>query len=171
MLDQVPRRHFKAILAAPHWQQRQTGLEAICALPVQACALEPAYVFLWASNALLPDALRVLTRWGARYAGILTWCKTSQTGQPRLGLGSHLRSATEHVLIGCWGAPVPRSRTIPSYFLAPRPKTRYRRPESHHRKPDEVYAIVESLSLGPYLELYARHPIREGWTSWGDQGR
>jgi N6-adenosine-specific RNA methylase IME4 len=36
------------------------------------------------------------------------------------------------------------------------------------RKPDDQYAIIESCSEGPYLELFARGR-RDGWTSWGAQ--
>jgi N6-adenosine-specific RNA methylase IME4 len=38
----------------------------------------------------------------------------------------------------------------------------------HSRKPDEQYAIIESCSPGPYLELFAR-ALRENWSVWGDQ--
>ncbi|MGA7401461.1 MAG: MT-A70 family methyltransferase [Candidatus Sulfotelmatobacter sp.] len=42
------------------------------------------------------------------------------------------------------------------------------RKREHSRKPDEQYAIVESCSPGPYLELFARGE-RERWVSWGNQ--
>jgi len=35
----------------------------------------------------------------------------------------------------------------------------------HSRKPDEAYALIESCSPGPYLELLARGS-RNGWISW-----
>jgi N6-adenosine-specific RNA methylase IME4 len=37
----------------------------------------------------------------------------------------------------------------------------------HSRKPDELYPVVESCSPGPYLELFARPPHRDGWDVWG----
>jgi hypothetical protein len=38
----------------------------------------------------------------------------------------------------------------------------------HSRKPDEAYALIESCSPGPYLELFARGS-RDGWISWGNE--
>jgi N6-adenosine-specific RNA methylase IME4 len=42
------------------------------------------------------------------------------------------------------------------------------RKREHSRKPDEQYALIESCSPGPYLEIFARGP-RQGWTVWGNQ--
>ena len=70
-------KQFGTILADPPWQfQNRTGkvapehkrlnrygtmtLEDICALPVADIAAEPAHLYLWVPNALLPDGLRVM---------------------------------------------------------------------------------------------------------------
>ena len=42
------------------------------------------------------------------------------------------------------------------------------RKREHSRKPDEQYALIESCSPGPYLEMFARG-TRADWTYWGDQ--
>jgi len=42
------------------------------------------------------------------------------------------------------------------------------RKREHSRKPDEQYAIIESCSPGPHLELFARG-ARPGWVAWGNQ--
>jgi hypothetical protein len=39
---------------------------------------------------------------------------------------------------------------------------------SSHRKPRQVYEIIERCSGGPFLELFARE-LRRGWTQWGDE--
>jgi hypothetical protein len=44
---------------------------------------------------------------------------------------------------------------------APHPPRR-----EHSRKPDEVYARIEALGEGPYLEVFARFS-RPGWDRWG----
>jgi N6-adenosine-specific RNA methylase IME4 len=31
-----------------------------------------------------------------------------------------------------------------------------------------MYELIEARSLGPYIELFARH-TRPGWDSWGDE--
>ncbi|MHB1855070.1 MAG: MT-A70 family methyltransferase, partial [Acidimicrobiales bacterium] len=42
------------------------------------------------------------------------------------------------------------------------------RKREHSRKPEEQYALIESCSPGPYLELFARY-ARLGWTAWGHE--
>lgn len=42
------------------------------------------------------------------------------------------------------------------------------RKREHSRKPDEQYALIESCSPGPFLELFARGE-RRGWAVWGNQ--
>jgi hypothetical protein len=44
------------------------------------------------------------------------------------------------------------------------------RKREHSRKPDEQYALIESCSPGPYLELFARG-VRPGWATWGEEAR
>lgn len=48
----------------------------------------------------------------------------------------------------------------PSVIHAPRRR--------HSEKPLEFYDLFETVSPGPYLELFARN-AREGWTSWGNE--
>jgi N6-adenosine-specific RNA methylase IME4 len=38
----------------------------------------------------------------------------------------------------------------------------------HSEKPEEFYAMVEQVSPGPYLEMFARRS-RIGWDVWGDE--
>ena len=38
----------------------------------------------------------------------------------------------------------------------------------HSAKPDAFYDLVESVSPGPYLELFARRQ-RLGWDTWGEE--
>ena len=40
------------------------------------------------------------------------------------------------------------------------------RKREHSRKPDEQYALIESCSPGPYLEMFARYP-QKNWYCWG----
>ena len=36
------------------------------------------------------------------------------------------------------------------------------------KKPDEMYSMIEKVSYGPYIELFARRH-KEGWDSWGNE--
>jgi N6-adenosine-specific RNA methylase IME4 len=38
----------------------------------------------------------------------------------------------------------------------------------HSRKPDEAYEHIERMTVGPYIELFARCQ-RPGWVSWGNE--
>ena len=40
--------------------------------------------------------------------------------------------------------------------------------KKHSEKPEAFQAVVESVSPGPYLELFARRK-RHGWASWGNE--
>lgn len=172
---------FRTVLADPPWQfQNRTGkvapehrrltryetmtLDAIAALPVDQVVEEPAHLYLWVPNALLPDGLRVLQAWGFRYKANLVWHKVRKDGgSDGRGVGFYFRNVTELLLFGVRG---PNARTREAgrrqvnLFAS--------RKQEHSRKPDEQYAIIESCSRGPYLELFARG-TRPGWSSWGLQ--
>ncbi len=128
--------------------------------PVRAWAAADAYLALWTPAALLPVALEVLAAWGATYKTVVTWCKERE-GRVQIGLGHHVRTSTELLLLGTWGAPRPADKAVPSHFVAPRGK--------HSAKPDESYDLLERL-VGdvPRLDLFARQQ-RDGWLAWGDE--
>lgn len=171
---------FHTVLADPPWRfQNRTGkvapehrrldrystldLDAICRLPVVDAVARDAHLYLWVPNALLPDGLRVMESWGFRYVSNLVWAKRRKDGGPDgRGVGFYFRNVTELVLFGVRGS----QRTLaPARSQVNLIETRKR---EHSRKPDEQYALIESCSPGPYLELFARQ-ARSGWTSWGDE--
>ncbi len=181
LLTATADRRFATILADPPWRfQNKTGkvapehrrlsrygtltLDEICALPVAAIAAPVAHLYLWCPNALLPDGLRVLAEWGFAYKANLVWHKVRKDGgSDGRGVGFYFRNVTELILFGTRGK---NART-----LAPgRRQVNYlaTRKREHSRKPDEQYAIIESCSPGPYLELFGRG-VRKGWTTWGLQ--
>ena len=136
-------------------------LDDILALPVSAIVAEPAHLYLWIPNALLPEDLRVLAAWGAAYKSNLLWHKIGKDGGPDgRGVGFYFRKTTEFILFSVRGrgartlAPGRRQVNII------RSRTR-----EHSRKPDEAYDLIESCSPGPFLEMFARGS-RSGWTTW-----
>jgi len=174
-------RKFQTILADPPWQfQNRTGkmapehkrlsryatmtLADICDLPVEAAAGEPAHLYLWVPNALLPDGLKVMEHWGFKYKSNIIWYKIRKDGGPdRRGVGFYFRNVTEVLLFGVRGK---NARTLqPGRSQENIISTRKR---EHSRKPDEQYDLIESCSFGDRLELFARGP-RKGWTVWGNQ--
>ncbi|MFV0360772.1 MT-A70 family methyltransferase [Tropicimonas sp.] len=182
---------FSTVMADPPWRfQNRTGkvapehkrlaryptmsLEEICALPVARNMEDRAHCYLWVPNALLPEGLRVLAAWGFDYKSNIVWEKIRKDGGPDgRGVGFYFRNVTELLLFGTRGNDIrtlPPGRSQVNYIEADTPdgdvlKTRKR---EHSRKPDEQYAIIESCSWGPYLELFGRG-VRDGWTVWGNQ--
>lgn len=180
-LRELGGKKFKTILADPPWQfQNRTGkmapehkrlnryptmkLEEIAALPVSDICEETAHLYLWVPNALLAEGLEVMKAWGFTYKTNLIWYKVRKDGGPdRRGVGFYFRNVTEIVLFGIRGKnarTLQPARSQENIIVA--------RKREHSRKPDEQYALIESCSPGPYLELFARGS-REGWTSWGNQ--
>ena len=181
LLASARGRTFGTILADPPWQfQNRTGkvapehkrlnrygtmtLDEICALPVADIAAEPAHLYLWVPNALLPEGLKVLDAWGFRYVSNIVWHKVRKDGgSDGRGVGFYFRNVTELLLFGVRGR---NARTLaPGRRQVNLLATRKR---EHSRKPDEQYDIIEACSPGPYLELFARG-TRKGWATWGNQ--
>ena len=181
LLKSFGRKRFHTVLADPPWQfQNKTGkvapehkrlarygtmtLDEIAALPVARLVTEPAHLYLWVPNALLPEGLRVMAAWGFQYKSNIVWHKVRKDGGPDgRGVGFYFRNVTELVLFGVRGK---NARTLDAgrrqvNFLATRKR-------EHSRKPDELYPIIEACSPGPLLELFARG-ARPGWDVWGNQ--
>ncbi len=139
-------------------------LDDIKALPVADFAADPAHLYLWVPNALLPDGLEVMRAWGFNYKSNIIWHKVRKDGgSDGRGVGFYFRNVTEIVLFGTRGK---KARTLqPGRTQVNLLATRKR---EHSRKPDEFYDLVEACSPGPRLEIFARGS-RDGWMTWGDQ--
>ena len=94
LLNAFGSQKFQTILADPPWQfQNRTGkmapehrrlnryptmpLHEICDLPVEAIAGDPAHLYLWVPNALLPEGLKVMEHWGFAYKSNIVWYNTN----------------------------------------------------------------------------------------------
>lgn len=162
-------RRFRTILADPPWDVQQKGdrgaerhyplmtLDRIKQLPVADLATADAHLWLWVTNATLRDGYDVAEAWGFTVRSPLTWVKF------RLGLGNYLRNSTEHLLFATRGKAPVNFRSQPTWINAP--------VQDHSHKPEEQYALIERISPGPYLELFARRrpPTTAGWSVWGNQ--
>lgn len=181
LLAKAGGRRFPTILADPPWRfVNRTGkmapehrrlaryatmaTPAICALPVREVAADPAHLYLWVPNALLPDGLEVMRAWGFAYKSNLVWHKIRKDGgSDGRGVGFYFRNVTELLLFGVRGTNArtraPGRRQV--NLLASRKR-------EHSRKPEEFYSLIETCSSEPRLELFARGR-RAGWHAWGDQ--
>ena len=168
------------------------ALDDIKALPVADLAAEDAHLYLWAVLPMLAEAVDVVRAWGFQIDTALTWCKPG----PGLGAGfrgntEHLLVARRGFT---WENPTcakcrGRVRGAGAHCQCDRPDFRYNGEPigvpkrsfssvgdgtwytapraSHSEKPPLFLDLVERMSPGPYLELFARNP-RLGWDSWGN---
>lgn len=172
---------FRTVLADPPWRfANRTGkmapehrrlnryatmeLPEIMGIPVENVVQEPAHLYLWVPNAMLPYGLTVMEAWGFEYKSNIIWHKVRKDGgSDGRGVGFYFRNVTEIVLFGVRGKS---ARTLdPGRRQVNLIATQKR---EHSRKPDELYDVIEACSRGPFLELFARD-TREGWTGLGNQ--
>jgi N6-adenosine-specific RNA methylase IME4 len=159
---------YRTIVADPPWAPGSNGkanprrhynvmqTEDIAALPVSDLAEQTAHLWCWAINSMVEDAYQVVRAWGFTPITMITWCKKPP------GVGVYLRNNTEHCILAKRGATnlVPAAAASATWFIWPRGE--------HSKKPDAFYDIVETVSPGPYLELFARRQ-RLGWDTWGNE--
>jgi len=159
----------KTILADPPWDVYQSGsygadrhydllnLDQIKAMPISEIAEDDAHLWLWVTNATLRAGYDVIEAWGFTPRSPLTWIK------PRLQLGHYLRNSTEHLLFATRGKAPVQFKAQPTWMFAPL--------QDHSHKPEEQFAVIERVSPGPYLELFARRrpPSDKPWLVWGNE--
>lgn len=131
-------------------------VEEITALPVAMLAASDAHLYLWTTQRYLWDAREIVKAWGFKPSTVLTWCKPP-TG---FSLGGTFGKASEFVLFARRGSLKAISRTNRDWWEWSRGQ--------HSAKPEAFLDIVESVSPGPYLEMFARRN-RLGWETWGNE--
>jgi N6-adenosine-specific RNA methylase IME4 len=129
------------------------SLDEVKALTVAELAAPSAHLYLWTVTSVLRHSFDVVEAWGFKPKQVLVWCK------PGLGSGARFRQNVEYVIFGTRGAGLPITRRdVGAWHEWPR--------AGHSVKPSAFGDLVESVSPGPYVELFARAP-RLGWDSWG----
>ncbi len=134
-------------------------LDSIKGLPVGDLAASDCWLFLWTTNAYLPESFGVAEAWGFRYSQMLVWHKT---GNPSPFGGSVAPNHAEFLLLAKRGSPPVKARLRGSVIAA----NKRSGGGSHSQKPPAVLDAIEACTHGPYVELFARDP-RLGWDSWG----
>lgn len=130
----------------PEMSLQQIGNLKIPAAP--DCVL-----WLWTTHKFMRHAFPLLDAWGFQERAILTWAKD------RMGLGRWLRSQSEFCIMATVGNP-PLSLTNQTTLLNGPMR-------EHSRKPDEFYAMVDSLCVGRKLDYFSRES-RAGWEQFGN---
>lgn len=128
----------------------------IAGTPIPDLAAKDAFVFLWkpASLPRIPQLLADL--WGFKIVtdDVFVWHKTDG-----IGMGYYSRKESETVCLLKRGSPKRKSKGVRQMIHEPR--------RENSRKPD-IYASIEALVDGPYLEMFARQSW-PGWTAMGDE--
>jgi N6-adenosine-specific RNA methylase IME4 len=164
------RGPYRVIVADPPWayQLRQQdpskrtvmpypGMSTpdICAVDIASIAHDDCVLWLWTTNAHMREAFEVLDAWGFEQKTILTWAKD------RMVTGDWLRGQSEHCIMAVRGKPTVVLTNQTTLLHGP--------VREHSRKPDEFYALVESLCPAPrYAYLFSREQ-RAGWDMHGDE--
>ena len=132
------------------------------------------HLWCWATDSFLRDALWVMGQLGFRYIRQMVWVKLADNEYEggrvipmaidalQIGLGQYLRGSHEVCLLGVRGTsmvPPPENR-MPSVVFAERGR--------HSAKPDKAIKVIERVSPGPRLEMFARNP-RPGWIVVGNE--
>jgi N6-adenosine-specific RNA methylase IME4 len=157
---------YSTVVADPPWQFRSAAtkadarkqystmdIDSIRSMQVTDLVAESAHLWLWILNGMVEQGYSVVRAWGFEPITLVTWCK------PGPGVGYYLRNNTEHIVLASRGAPlVPAEKPLSTWFIWPR--------SAHSAKPAASYDLIEQVSPGPYVELFARQP-RLGWDSWG----
>lgn len=178
---------YRTIYADPPWEERGGGkrgaqyhypvmtLQEICDLGpgvIDLCHPKGAHLYIWTTNNFLMKAREVIEAWGFTYITCITWFKTSK----RFGLGQYFRGKTEQLLF-CRRGKVPYKYELVPCQKDPKTLRRKRcqgtteifaKPGRHSAKPEEARPIIEHVSHGPFVELFARKKT-PGWHTWGNQ--
>lgn len=183
-------KSYRTIVADPPWpfqwgggkggrRRRETELgyktmtvDEIAALPVADWAdPEGCNLFLWVTDELYREGegVRVARAWGFEPCGpSLIWAKDNY------GTGFFPRPAHEPLMV-CRTRGVKALWTDAFEVRATSSVQRFGQirgsrngGKQHSRKPEAALDLIETVSPGPYLELFARR-ARFGWDYWGDE--
>jgi N6-adenosine-specific RNA methylase IME4 len=133
---------------------QQMTVDEIASLKVPAA--KDAHLFIWTVNKYIEATYRIARTWGFDPVCLLTWIKAPMG----IGLGGTFCSNTEFVLFSRRGNLKAKRKIDTRWWGWSR--------GPHSAKPEEFQTIVESVSPGPYLELFARRK-RDGWACWGNE--
>jgi N6-adenosine-specific RNA methylase IME4 len=131
-------------------------LDELGALPVAGMVEADAHLYVWTVNKFIEETYDLVRAWDFKPSTLLTWCKAPMG----VGLGWAHGLTTEHVLFARRGSLPYKQRVDTTWW-------QWKRGE-HSAKPDAFLDMVEQVSPGPYLELFARR-ARLGWDYWGDE--
>lgn len=178
LYENLPTSKYKCIVIDPPWHFRNKQpfpkwskfkgaseiyntltTEEIKQLDVSSLAEDNCHLYIWTLDRFIPDTYELARHWGFNPTQMVYWQK-HRGGKFYTGLGYYFRGSIEPCLFCVRGS---------LRLLAKDQKNRFDAPVGRHSaKPDEFYDMVNRVSPGPYLDMFARKQ-RAGWDVWGDQ--
>lgn len=141
---------LRVIMQAPVWR------------PADDC-----HLYCWVTDNYEPWYHELVVALGFTHKRSLPWVKTGPAGIGQYFLGTH--ELLKFAVRGKGFAVKTETRKLRTDALVGIPRvTDARGNRIHSAKPEEQYALIESRSKGPYLEMFARRH-RPGWTCWGNE--
>jgi N6-adenosine-specific RNA methylase IME4 len=123
---------------------------------------DQSHCYIWVVSQHVDWGYHVCESWGFSPVICWTWEK------PGPGVG-RFRCNTEQIVVGRRGSRHGNPFGSGGRHAQATSGTCFHWPRGRHsEKPAEFYSLVETLSPGPRLEMFARHP-RDGWDVWGNE--
>jgi N6-adenosine-specific RNA methylase IME4 len=144
------------------------SLPEIAAIGIESIAAPDAHLYLWTTNRYLRHIWGVAEAWGFSGVCVIVWCKPPTGVMPGGAWGSNV----EFCLFARRGSLPSTGKAPGRWYEWPRRRGAsvqkgQRRSGGHSAKPEAFLDLVEQVSPGPYLEVFARR-ARFGWEYAGD---
>jgi N6-adenosine-specific RNA methylase IME4 len=150
----LPPGPFGAILADPPWSfvtysgpgvptqaadpYKTMNFEDLAHLPIGDLAAKDSALFMWVLGSHIPQALALGAAWGFEFkTDVGYWVKDREGIEPAISMGYWSRKQVEPLFLFTRGRPTRKAKDVRQII--------YSRRGRHSAKPDQVYAMVESL--------------------------
>lgn len=137
-------------------------LDEIKALPVKDIVAKDAHLYIWVTNKYLMDVGEVIKSWGFKYSTTLVWCK-KPIGS---GMGGTYKVSTEFLIFATRGKLATKKGVNGTWFDVKRKYVNGY--PCHSKKPDFFREMIDSVSTGNKIELFAREKHGD-WDVWGNE--
>lgn len=154
---------------SPEAQYKTMSFAEIEALRCGDLLAPSGVMWLWCTWPLIHQQCDTLRRWGLEPKTGGAWAKRTESGRLRWGTGYLLRSVCEPFIIATLPGSGWRGSSAANLIETIADAAVDGVAREHSRKPEEVYALVESiLPNARKADIFSRQK-RPGWTSWGNE--